>query len=453
MKHLIKALCMLLFVILLLAGCATEKIILREMDPDLALTLRQRLPSYPRARVVVFSDPHIYDTSLGASGSAFEEYLLDDRKLLVESEEILAQAVEEMLQEGADFILLPGDLTKDGERSSHDLIARYLSRIEAAGTPIYVVPGNHDILNPHSVRFMDDKTEPVENVTPEQFRQIYKAFGYEEAIFSDPDSLSYVAEPLPGLWLLALDSCCYRENEENPITNGRFYPSTLDWIQDVLAEAIRGGRAVIAMMHHGVLEHYEGQDKFHGDYVVDDFETVGRMFADYGVRLVLTGHYHAQDITVKRWDSETGTNFIYDIETGALVTHPCPYRILDFMPDQRLIVTSKFITRIDSHPSGFFEYSREFIGRGIEEIAVNTLKGYGVSEKSGRIVAPQVAAAVTAHYIGDEDPPQKILDLKGVGLWGRIAAGTQKYFLEGLWHDLEPPDNRVTIHLDTGDWE
>ncbi len=185
MKHLMKTLCMLLFVILLLAGCATEKIILREMNPDLELALRERLPSYPRARVVVFSDPHIYDTSLGISGSAFEEYLLDDRKLLVESEEILAQAVEEMLQEGADFILLPGDLTKDGERSSHDLIARYLSRIEAAGTPIYVVPGNHDILNPHAVRYMDDKTEPVENVTPEQFRQIYKAFGYEEAIFSD----------------------------------------------------------------------------------------------------------------------------------------------------------------------------------------------------------------------------------------------------------------------------
>lgn len=54
------------------------------------------------------------------------------------------------------------------------------------------------------------------------------------------------------------------------------------------------------MLHHGIVEHYKGQEKNYGEYVVDDFHAVSRLLAMYNVRFVLTGHYHAQGITVVR---------------------------------------------------------------------------------------------------------------------------------------------------------
>ena len=67
------------------------------------------------ARFAVFSDPHLYDaTNLGSSGTALEAYLASDRKMLVQSEEILDAALADLKGEGLDFVLVSGDLTKDG---------------------------------------------------------------------------------------------------------------------------------------------------------------------------------------------------------------------------------------------------------------------------------------------------------------------------------------------------
>ena len=41
-------------------------------------------------KFLVISDPHYFDPELGTSGSAFEEYLEGDRKLIAESDAIMA---------------------------------------------------------------------------------------------------------------------------------------------------------------------------------------------------------------------------------------------------------------------------------------------------------------------------------------------------------------------------
>ena len=70
-------------------------------------------------RFAVFSDPHVYDSRLGTTGAAFEQYLAEDRKMIRESEAILAATVDQLIEEDVDFVLVPGDLTKDGELDSH----------------------------------------------------------------------------------------------------------------------------------------------------------------------------------------------------------------------------------------------------------------------------------------------------------------------------------------------
>src|SRR4030042_4968758 len=285
------------------------------------LTMLEEAPAYPETRRVLFRSPHVYDTSLGTEGEAFESYLADDRKLLRESTEILEAAIAAIKNEDASFVLVPGDVTKDGEPSSHELVVSYLEQLETSGKQVYVIPGNHDIKNGHSLKYLGDTAERVPNITPAEFASMYGDFGYKEALYRDTGSLSYVAEPQSGLWLLALDGCRYAENIENeePITDGKFRAATMQWIEEMLETAAIEKKAVIAMVHHGVVEHYIGQERNYGEYIIDDFPAASKLLAMYNARIVFTGHYHAQDITVARWAEPN--KFVFDIETGSLVTY------------------------------------------------------------------------------------------------------------------------------------
>jgi 3',5'-cyclic AMP phosphodiesterase CpdA len=318
-----------------------------------------------------------------------------------------------------------------------------------------VVPGNHDVKNGHSFRYEGDSVERVPNVDAAEFARIYNRFGYDEALYRDPDSLSYVAEMNDGLWLLALDSCLYRENVENeePETDGRFSPATLEWIEDILAKASGAGKAMIAMMHHGVVEHFAGQEKYYGQYVVDDFAEVSKLLAMYNVRLVFTGHFHAQDVTVARWNDEG--KFLFDVETGSLVTYPCPYRVVSIDETQKAVIHTNRIQSIQSHPVDFPEYAREYITGGVENIAADTIEKYKVKRAEAEKMAEQVAEAFVAHYYGDESLPagQEALSSKGLSLPGKLVVTFRKKLVEDLWQDLEPPDNEVVLDLRTSGWE
>ena len=191
-------------------ACATSPPVYR--PPAQASAVSDSRAVYPETAFVVITDPHVYDSSLGVTGSAFQAYLDRDRKLLRESVEIFETAVAAAAEEAADFVIVCGDMTKDGERVNHLLAAETLGRLTRAGKKVFVVPGNHDVANGEAVRFIGDRTEPVPTVSPEAFVDIYGDYGYKAALDRDPTSLSYLAEPVPGLWLLAVDSCKWRLN-------------------------------------------------------------------------------------------------------------------------------------------------------------------------------------------------------------------------------------------------
>lgn len=438
-----------------LVACSAGPSFRYESDSSIRTLTEKAAPPYSQTSFIVFSDPHTYAPELGTEGKALEDYLASDRKLLKESTEILDSVVAAIKAEKASFVIVPGDLTKDGERVSHELFASYLRQIEASGKPVYVVPGNHDIQNSHAFKYVGDKTERVPTVTPEEFTRIYWEYGYQEALYRDAASLSYVAEPQSGLWLLALDSCRYAEQSENsePITDGRFSAETLHWIEEMLIAAAKQDKAVIAMLHHGIIEHFQGEEKYFGEYLLDDYAAVSKLLAAYNVRLVFTGHYHAQDITVKSVPKTS--KFVFDIETGSLVTYPSPYRLVSITAAQRAIVQTRHVTSIRSHPDDFQEFSLAYIRSGVANIAAEAIEGYGVKPAEAENIAQQVAQAFIAHYAGDESLPagQKALSTQGLSLMGRVVVIMRKGLIQGLWRDLPPPDNNITIDLKTGEWQ
>ncbi|MCF8036729.1 MAG: metallophosphoesterase [Desulfobacteraceae bacterium] len=432
------------------AGCGGSKhppVELRYQQEEAVKDLQAKDVSYPQTRFVVLSDPHYYHPSLGTSGPDFEAYIRDDRKMLAKSDEILDAAIERVSREKADFILICGDLTKDGEKINHRHVAEKIENLHTSAD-VYVVPGNHDVANGISRRYTKDGTEPVASVSPEEFKKIYADYGYASCLDADAASLSYVVEPVPGLWVLALDSCLWRENEagKHPVTDGRFPGQTLKWIEEVLIRARQQEKAVLAFMHHGLMEHYPANEKYYGQYVVDKSDTLTRLFAAYGVRLVFTGHFHAQDITTKSPEQQAAR--VFDVETGSLVTYPCPYRTVAFSGDGTCTIESRFIESIDSVDKDFPDYARDFAFRGTIGLADKALEGYWVSEKGRDILAPQIAEAYVAHLEGDEKPPEEVLTTKGTGLMGRIVGFSQKDLVHGWWTDLRPADNSLTIDFE-----
>jgi hypothetical protein len=285
------------------------------------------------------------------------------------------------------------------------------------------------------------------------FAEIYREFGYADALMRDPGSLSYVAEPVPGLWLLAVDSASYAENPKRdaPVTGGGLTQERIDWIESVLAEALRRDKAVIVMMHHGVVEHFAGEAKYFGDYLVNGWQQVSEMFAAYNVRAVFTGHFHAQDVAVM--NTKDG-KFLSDIETGSLVSFPSPVRSVEITAEQKLVISSSFIKELPSFTAkgmDFWEYSRETLAKGITRIVIRMMIGVGISPEEAATIAPQVADAFIAHFRGDESfSGTEMLRSKGLSLMAGIVTGARRDLVEGLWHDLAPADNDLTIDLAPG---
>jgi hypothetical protein len=364
--------------------------------------------------------------------------------------------VERVKSLGVQFVLVTGDLTKDGEKQDDELLVSYLGKLKDAGIPAYVIPGNHDILNPQSFSYSLAGTMRVPNVTAGEFAGIYKDYGYGSALYRDPGSLSYVAEPAPGLWLLALDSCRYADNanrKEEEIDGG-FSVSTISWIEDMLSKAASQNIPVIAMMHHGILEHFSGQTKYFPDYVVKDWQEVSSLFASYHVRFVFTGHFHAQDITLRKWDDG---RYLYDCETGSLATAPNPVRMVTIDSKQSLAIDSMFITQLPSFAAAgksFNEYAQKYLRAGIEGIAIDTMKGLGVPADEAQKLAPQISAAFSAHYNGDEKfTGTETLPTSGLSFMGGIVVASKRDVVDGLWKDLPPADNAIRVDLATGDWQ
>jgi DNA repair exonuclease SbcCD nuclease subunit len=410
------------------------------------------LPVYhPAVKLLVFSDPHYFDPSLGTSGAAFEAYLASDRKLIAESDAIIRAMVEQVAAEDPQVVLVSGDLTKDGEQLSHQTMAGYLAQMKAGGRKVFVVPGNHDIQNGGASSYSGDTVTPVSAISASDFADIYyKDFGFSDAIARDGNSLSYVAELVPGLWLLALDSCIYGDARGPMQSSGRFLDGTKAWIQAQLDEAKQRGVRVMAMMHHGLVEHFANQAFIFPEFVINDRDAVAGLLSNGGVGAIFTGHFHANDIT--RGTPSTATQSIYDVETGSAVTYPCPYRIVD-VSDDSLAITTQHITSIDYDLGGapdFQTYAHDSLRLGLETLISTLIEAppYSVAPTDASQLAPWLGDGLVAHYAGDEVMPADALaEAQTLMSSSNGVMQLSGRMLQSIWTDLPPPDNTVTLDL------
>lgn len=347
----------------------------------------------------IVSDVHVMDPSLLVNpGEALDDYLRHDRKMLLESPAITTELTRRLLETRPQLVLLTGDLTKDGEAVSHAYVRQHLLEpLRQAGIQVLVIPGNHDINNPHAVAYDGDSCRRVPTFSPEEFAAFYSDYGYGGALARDTASLSYTFAVSPQLRVLAIDACCYDENDfDRNICRheGRIRPQTLEWIRRQLADARKQGVYVIGMMHHGLMEHWSMQDEVIPGYVVDHSRSVRRVLAQEGLEVVFTGHAHTQDVA--------RSHGLWDVETGSTVSYPLPYRTVE-LHGSAMQVHSHHLDSIDydTHGLPLQDYARASTAQGFRSLVSEFLPEAVPQDLRDRILAFG-AELMCDNYRGDE---------------------------------------------------
>ena len=155
-------------------------------------------------RVMLITDPHVLASSLVEQGTAMDEMMAGQRKMLDMSEEVFVALIDTALAHKPALVLIPGDLTKDGEMASHNVVVEQLERLRAAGINVLLIPGNHDI-GGKAYAYQGSEKVAVDVLADADWESQY-AWVYEQAIAKDPQSHSYVAEPLRGVTVLGIDA-------------------------------------------------------------------------------------------------------------------------------------------------------------------------------------------------------------------------------------------------------
>ena len=262
--------------------------------------------------LIVATDLHYLAPELTDHGPFFEQLILhSDGKAMDYSEELVEAFAEQVISRQPDALILSGDLTFNGERASHEALARKLARVAAAGIPVLVIPGNHDLNSRSAVCFAGEGYERVDGATTADFSALYGAFGYDAALSRDRTSLSYIAEPVQGLRVLMVDV-------NGVSSQGKVEARTLAWVEEHLAQAKRDGCRVVAVSHQNLIDH---SSMISAGFTIANAGALLARYADAPVLCNLSGHIHMQHM------GRSGSG-LWDIATSSLAVSPNQYGVL-----------------------------------------------------------------------------------------------------------------------------
>ena len=281
-------------------------------------------------------------------------------------DEFLRQCAED---EKCEFILIPGDLADNGKsvHQEHIDVAAKLKKFEAeTGKPVYVIPGNHDY-----------GIDCATNL--EDFTRVYADFGYSEALETLEGTASYTVNLGEKYRLIALDS-----NDPSKSTEDGMSLEKIEWVHEQADKAKADGRYPILMMHHNLLDHLPLQRLLSRNFIVRFHYTTATLFADWGIKLVFSGHEHCSDAT--SYTTPSG-NVIYDFATTALSMYPLQYRMFT-LTDDEIKYEARTVDSIDTEAlaatvDGYTQEQLDLMNEGLNSYAKGFLKA-GVQYRLGK---------------------------------------------------------------------
>jgi len=312
-------------------------------------------------KIAVMTDTHLFPEAMTGNNSAAYQ-LENSGKPGIYTEGLLKSALaaleRDVRNKGIQFLLIPGDLTRDGEYEGHSLLAEYLKAFEKrTGAQVAVINGNHDINNSQARTYADGKSRPARGTNPQEYYEIYKDLGYDLPNLSryEPPKgargggLTYAADLGRHYRLIAIDDCKYTadytDDADEHKTGGRMSPHHLEWVKSEIESARKAGKTVIGMMHHNLTEHIGSQGSLFQDFVIEDYRKVRNTLADAGMHFIFTGHTHTGEIGEAL--SDNGEK-IYDICTASISYYPNTFREVVFTTEGKRITAAVSTHAVDT---------------------------------------------------------------------------------------------------------
>ncbi len=224
----------------------------------------------------------------------------------------------------------------------------------------------------------------------------YKDYNYEEAklqaslqqrsLLIDsyenrlPD-LSYVVEPIEGLWLISLDANTYLEKavvliddnntleypntglgHDNLLTNKRYL---VDWVSRIVQEAEKHGKTLIAFSHYPMVDFTNGASEEIGSLLVGGKmqnsrvpnKKVAEIFAQAGLKLHFGGHMHMNDTGVH---SNVDGKTLINVQVPSLAAYKPAYKVVTLKNKGIVSVETVLVNTVPSFNEFFELYEQEY---------------------------------------------------------------------------------------------
>ena len=378
---------------------------------------------YVPPKLVLATDLHYQSARAGDGGPAFQLFVeRSDGKVIQYLPELLEAFLDEVIEEKPSALVLSGDITMNGERMNHEELAGRLARVQDAGVQVLVIPGNHDINNGHAAVYYGAEKESVDSIDGEDFYEIYRRYGYDQALSRDSSSLSYVYALDEKNWLLMLDSCQYEP--ENKV-EGRIKESTLAWMDEQLLKAREQGIFVLPIAHHNLL----AQSRMYTTQcAMDNNSEVIDLLQKYRLPLFFSGHLHVQRVRKHKAEPgvDDGAYGIQEIITDALSIPPCQYGEVVWDEDgsisyeTRSVDVSGWARKTGSGNPDLLDFE-DWSYRYIQKLISDQIRGVvqNLGEDVERSMAATYAGVFFDYYAGRKIDAKGIRNTKGYRWWQR----------------------------------
>ena len=289
----------------------------------------------------------------------------------------------------------PVVITKDIQNLGYEGIAKMLGNYG-----FYPKPEYHYWASPFSdYNYTDYRFDTTKSQASLQQRSLL--MGANDMVLPD---LSYVVEPVEGLWLLSLDANTYLEKEvvlngSNAISeypnNGLGHDNLLtdkkylvDWVRNIVQEAEKRGKILIAFSHYPMVDFTNGASEHIGNLLVGGKmqnsrvpkKKVADIFAQAGLKLHFGGHMHMNDTGIHR---DNNGKTLVNVQVPSLAAYKPAYKVVTIKNKGMVHVETVILDTVPRFNEFFELYGQEYDflkSTGDEKIWDHTIlssKSYG----------------------------------------------------------------------------
>jgi len=203
---------------------------------------------------------------------------------------------------------------------------------------------------------------------------------YEVAPGYEVPDVSYVVEPIDGLWLMAIDGNVYipKKNDGDPKDSKSYAEAStgynnvlsnkkhlIKWVEEISAQAKKHGKALIAFSHFPMIDFNDdasaeikellGPNKWQLNRV--PVEEVAQTFADAGLKIHFGGHMHINDTGIR---TTAKGNTLVNIQTPSLAAYIPAYKLLTIQKDNLVDIQTITIDKVKRYDELFDLYKMEY---------------------------------------------------------------------------------------------